>query len=419
MIAHRAFFEALQHGDERQRDWQATSAGLVVLRYLDSWTTQVWRGSQLRAERLGIGRMLRTLPEGDAEGAILAGVVAATAASGNRLTVRTKVVEGLLAYGHALRARAAWAIAVDVYLSAWALAVDTPMLRPGLAAAALLNVGVCLRLLGELADASTAYRGALTLAEGESDADARQEITLRARLGEALVTLDRGNLPKAERLLDEVLAEAAAPHLKDVRARASHDRAVVAWRRGHHDDAAAWAQQAWSLTTDPLQREQLVMDLALLLLTAGYRSSAREAYTLLYETARGPWTRWTAAVNLIEIETLERDEIGFARWVAAIAAVEPALPASLRAEYHYLVGLGHFRFGRPDLALIELERAVQIAAQRQLGELLIRTEAARDAVAAGRTALDPPPATSPSEAARALTTTFQTARGTAEFSPRR
>ena len=333
---------------------------------------------------------------------------------------RTRVAAALLAYGHALRARSAWALGAGVYDSAWQLAIAAPPLRPASAAIAILHVGICRRILGDLAGAAEAYETARTRAAEETDAQTREDLLLRARLGEALVTLDRGNLPEAERLLNAVLADATAPYLRDVRARASHDRAVVAWRRERREEAVAWAQQAWALATDPLQREQVLMDLAYLLLGAGFRPTAREAYTLLYETARGPWTRWTAAVNLIEIETLERREKAFARWAAVVEAVEPALPATLRGEYYYLLGLGHRAFGRPAAALTALQRAVQVAEQHRVGELLMRADSARAAVEAGQAAPAPPPAV-PSATARELTAAFHAARaatgGTRPASP--
>jgi tetratricopeptide (TPR) repeat protein len=417
-MPHAAFLEALQHG-EGTRDWLATRAGLVLVRFVSAWSESEWGLAQLAEEATATAEAIAALAPDDGERATLTAVLAAMRSEVDRARVPKArrgpeavalVADELLAYAHALKARSAWAIAAEVYGQVWeACAIARPLTPPPdappdlaeqqgetaggrraedtsyppAAPLAALHLAICQRMLGRATESAKSYATARASAKQCRDGKVGEYVELRARLGEALLTLDRGNLPAAERQIAAVLVDSASgAHLADVQARAWHDRAVVAFRRGRVDDAIAWAYRAWRLTTDALQREQILLDLATFLLAAGFRGVSRSANRLAYHTARGPWTRWSAAVNLIELATLDRQDAEFRRWVEQMRGV--AMPPTLEGEYHYYVALGWRAFGDPARAGAALDRATAVAERHRLGELLVRADGLRDTWGAGR-----------------------------------
>ena len=261
-LQHQAFFEALQH-DEGSRDWLAARAGLLVLRHVVAWSDADWDSAAIATEETGVTTAVGALPADDPERVALRGVLDAITAS--RPTIRDAETEGtaravepaadaLIAYGDALLARSAWALAADVYATVW----DTraaPASRfggdadprdagdpdgeidamPSVSAAsalAALNLAVCYRMLHRVTDAAVAYAAASAAAIHCRDPLVGEQVRLSVRLGDALITMDRGDLAGAERQLAELVVEtASAPHLADVHTRARQDQAVVAARR--------------------------------------------------------------------------------------------------------------------------------------------------------------------------------------------
>ena len=65
--------------------------------------------------------------------------------------------------------------------------------------------------------------------------------TLRARIGEAKVLAEKGNLPAADEMLESAAALAGEHSLGEVRSAATHDRSHVAILRGQYDVAVRFA----------------------------------------------------------------------------------------------------------------------------------------------------------------------------------
>ena len=122
------------------------------------------------------------------------------------------------------------------------------------------------------------------------------------------------------------------------------------------------------------ERERVLADLAIALFGAGYFDLARSADRLLVATVHEPYLRWLVTINLIEIATIQRDKAEFHRLAQSLRTV--VLPPILLANYHYYVGQGEAVFGRAERARQELERAVGLAEQHGLGEIIIKAEAA-------------------------------------------
>ena len=89
----------------------------------------------------------------------------------------------------------------------------------------------------------------------------------------------------AELRLVAIVGAATGLHLTEVRARAWHDLAGVAYRCGQMLAGIEYAYEAWQATEDAVERERVLITLASLLLNAGYPDVSRDANVLLAATA--------------------------------------------------------------------------------------------------------------------------------------
>lgn len=367
---YRAFFVTLGSVPEGADEWRAAFAGLVTLRYVDAWAESGFSGSSLEAERQAVESAVRAVPNDMPERQLLHHLVQASLREPEGSL--TSVAPLLMAYGRSLHQRSTWALAVAVYARVRAAGVLGTGTRHDemLGAAAALRSGACHRKLGDVKAAETEYRSALSLARKWDD----EHLALLARTGLAALDADRGNLPAADLQLARVIADAVSERTREVRGLAWHDRAHFAHRRGKVTEAIDYAYEAWSAIDDPLARERVLGDLAAIAISAGYRETARDANLVLLATAREPWVRWLATINLMEIATLDRREVDFTRLRRSLAGV--ALGPALQAEYLYYGALGDLAFQRRSPAIEALRRVVEIAELHQLGEVLFRAEAA-------------------------------------------
>lgn len=269
-LRHQAFFETLQHG-EGTRDWLAARAGLLVLRHVLARSDAEWEAGALAAEESSIATALEALPPDDPERARLSAVLAGFHSAGPRAGqspdarephALEPVADALIAYGDVLLTRSAWALAADVYATVWdtRAAPDTRFgggvdprdvedtaarsatidaaggegelqIAPASAMAAL-KLAICYRMMGRSAEASDAYAAARAAAIQCRDPGVGEYVRYRARLGDALMVLDGGNLAAAERQLADLGMEISSnPRLRDLLARVRHAQAVAAYRR--------------------------------------------------------------------------------------------------------------------------------------------------------------------------------------------
>ena len=385
-LRHRPFLQALAQVDPTSADWLAARAGLLLLRYVDAWSTGEWLPVQLLAERSAVSDAICAIPSGDQFRSLLAVLLERTAtewaisAGGEPYALPpsiARVATPLLAYAHALQFSSQWSLAADVYLTVWeacGLHAAKPSARPladaDCAMTAALRLGACYRTLGEADRAAAAYATALAMAQERGDI----RTVLRARLGEAKLIQERGNLPLADAAMAEVIRDANTSQLQDIRGWAFHDRSVVAQQRERFREAVEYGFEAWALERDPSERERVLGDLANALLGAGFIDLARSANRLLAASAHEALTRWCVLINLIEIATIDRDMREFDMLSKELRSV--VLPPRVLAAYHFYVGQGETVFGRPMRACTELKRALSIAEEHGLGEIVIKAEAA-------------------------------------------
>src|ERR671932_248928 len=274
---HLPYFEALAHMSESSAEWRATSAGLVTLRLFDSWVTDgtevvasdAWG---LRAVREVIG----AIEVGNSARALLTSVVDSMVAAP---TVRVSVVAPrLMAYARGLQFDGRWTLAADVYRPV--IAHSQPVEDADIVVAANMQLGACLRVLAEWHEAAIAYTTAGQIAALTGDVMS----VLRARLAEANLAMDRGNLPQAEAILDETIRGAAEAGQSHIRAMALQDRGIVAQDRGELDLAVRLGYEAVNSFCNQVGRDRAMVDLAVAFLQMGLRSAARDANLFLAAT---------------------------------------------------------------------------------------------------------------------------------------
>jgi tetratricopeptide (TPR) repeat protein len=249
------------------------------------------------------------------------------------------------------------------------------------AVTALLRRAYCERSLGELDAAAASYDAASRIAQRVDDLFG----VLRAQIGSAKIATARGNMPQAERLLDQAIVDASADEYQDVRAMALQDRATVAHLRGNFDLAVRFAYSALELTRDAINRDRLLADIAGSFYMLGVRSAARDAYVIIEATAQEQYQRWVAMINLMEIAATDGSATLFERYRKSLA--DAFLPPTLQAEYQLHVGTGYELLGEPGAARASLEHARALAENYGFHQVVFRSEEAlsRLAIASQRT----------------------------------
>ncbi len=364
-VQHLPFFEALAGLEESSSEWRATSAGLVTLRLVDDWMRYgmevVKSGSPaLRAVREVISAMESRSSTRTILTSIVDSMQTATTVQPSRVLPR------MLAYARSLQFDAQWALAIDVYRTVGMYA--DPVREADIVIAANMQMGSCYRTIGDVRAAATAFRAAGELAAATND----MVNVLRSRIQEAKLAIDRGNLPRAEVILDDVITQAEQHRLEDIHGMALHDRAVVAYQRKDFVTAAQFAFRALQDTRDSAARDRVLGDIAACFTELGLRGAARDAYLLVAATAQEQYVRWTAMMALMEIAALDGREPLFERYRRELAG--ESLPPNLAAYYQFYIGVGLHQFGRLEQARIALQRAVAISAEHQLNQLTIEAE---------------------------------------------
>lgn len=374
-LPHFVFFEALAEVEsEDTPEWRTISAGLLTLRFFDAWVLD--GPYTVRSDSWGLRLLRKRIEEistGDPIRALLGSILDAMSTKGQ---ARPAVVAPrLMAYARALQFEARWSLAADVYGSV--IQYADRMSDPDLVITAHMQLGSCLRVLAKWQEAVVVYAYAGMVAEGVGDV----MNVLRARIAEANLATDRGNLPLAEEILDDTIEQAQEPELIEVRSIALQDRATVAHRRGQYDTAIEMAYAAFGGMRDQTSRDRVLADIAAMFSEIGLYSAARDANLVLAATAQEQYTRWVATINLLEIAAIDQIEPAFELYRRELNDAD--LPASLSAHYHYYVALGYQRFDRPEDARMAFERAIAIASANNLNQIVISAEQGLESLRAG------------------------------------
>jgi len=364
-MRHLPFFTELAALEDGDPSWRSVSAGLVVLRLVDSWIEEgsaavAVDGWGIRSVEAAIEEMEEGLPARS----VLRSVV--TALKSSPPNDMRAIAPRLLAYGRSLDLDAKWSLAADVYETV--IAHVHPVEESDVAITAHLRLAMVLRHLGELDRSSSTYEAVRVLAQTTGDLVG----ALRAEVGCARISTLRGNLPSAETTLDGVIRQAAKHGLTDVHAHALHERADVAYLRGQYDVAVRFSYEALENETDPNNRDRLLADIAASFYMLGARSAARDAYLILEATCREQYLRWIAEINLMEIASVDGSSTLFERYRRSLMRAD--LAVNLQAQLHLHVGEGYARLGDLNAASEALLAAKDIATRFDFNQILFAVE---------------------------------------------
>jgi tetratricopeptide (TPR) repeat protein len=375
-VRHFPFFTELASLDEGDRAWRAVSAGLVALRLVDAWIEE--GSAVIAADGWGVRSVeaaIEEMPEGLPARAILGSILGALKESrGGDLH---SIAPRLMAYARSLDLDAKWALAADVYETV--IAHAHPVEESDVVITAHLRLAFCQRNLGALDDATASYATASAIANDSDDMFG----ILRAQIGAAKIAIERGNMPSAERLLDDVIVRASQREdLTDVHAMALQDRAGVAFFRGRYDAAEKLAYQSLELTRDQVDRDRLLSDIALAFSKLGVHSAARDAYLIVEATAQEQYSRWAASMNLMELAAREGAMPVFERYRRSLMTMP--FPPAQRAQYHMQTAEGYEALSEYEAAAHAGHRAREIAEQFGFHQVVFEAEALVRRVAQGQ-----------------------------------
>lgn len=367
MLRHLAFFEELGRMDEHDASWRAVSAGLVTMRLVDAWIADGPSVSRVdawgvSAVREAIAQVSETTPIRRILSSIVDVMVASTAVDLHAMVPR------LMAYAQSLEYEAKWHLAADVY--ATIIAHAHPREDSDLAIAAHLQLAFCLRTVGDLDEASETYEQATRLASSVGDLIG----VLRGRLGDAKIAVARGNLPEAEMIVTETMERAEANGLVNIRARALGDRVTIAGLRGQHDNVIRYAYEAVETATDPRDKDRNLTNIATAFRHLGLTDVARDAYLILVATAQEQYVRWAAGLNLMELCAADGSELQFDKYRRDYESAD--FTPFLRVMYLLHVGRGYHALSQPKAGIPYLEKAIDLARNHGLNQLLFEAEQA-------------------------------------------
>jgi len=367
MLRHFAFFEELGRIDENDPAWRSVTAGLVLMRLVDEWI-DVGPGAarpdawSVSAVREAVAEVSETTPLRRILTGILDTMVASPTVDTHALSPR------LMAYGQTLEYDAKWSLAVDVYRTI--VAHTDPVEDADLAISAFIQLGFCLRTMGELDQAAVAYEHASEVAQAAGDMIG----VLRGRLGDVKIAVARGNMPYAESILDETIARAQSNGLNDICGNALRERAYVAGLRGQHDLAVRYAYDALELTVSPRDRDRTLGNIATGFRYLGLADVARDAYLVLATTAQEQYVRWLSELNLMELAAEQGLELQFDKYRRDLESAD--FTPMLRITYLLHVGRGYHSLGAADTGIPYLERAIELASKHKLNQVLFEAEGA-------------------------------------------
>jgi len=389
MIRHQAYFDTLGMLKEDSASWRSVFAGLSVLRLVDSYVED--RASidpSNWAQLHNVRAAIEDVGEGDPVRAVL---IAVLEEATNRATIDEVVCTSLLAYGRVLTYEANWSLATDVYATVAKIA--RPNKNPGLAIEANVAVGGSARRDGDWETSARAYSQAAYIADTVGD---RRGI-LKVQLGIAHTYMARGNLPQAQTILEDVIVQSADERMTEIHAEALHSRAALAQRKGEFAEGIKLAYDALNLTTNPLDRDLVLEDLAALFTEIGLRDAARDTHLVVAATTQSRHVRATATVNLMELASIDQMPEAFDAYARELANIP--LGPWLRSHYLLFLGEGMNRLGRTDAAKEALHEAIAFADANQLHQVSFQAQTAMSAVKASQKTKEftPPPAWLPEE----------------------
>jgi hypothetical protein len=378
-LPHLAYLEVLAQCAEESPRWHSVTAGYAVLQLFEAWAGI--DGGEVRPSLMELRRVRKRLgavPESDPIRRCLTQLVDviehATPGPDERVLRGMEVGRVLAAYGKLLQYEASWSLSRDVYetLVDYAQCIDDEerMLD------SMLMVGFSLRMLAQFDDARDAYGH---LRETAALLGSEQYLLL-SELGFAKIAFERGNLPAAAGMLDQIITEAREEEHVGIRAKALMDRARVAHHLGDLASATILGHQALVHSRDPMERDRILINISVTLMELGLWEQSRDGNLVLIATAQEAVVRWMAQINLMQLAYLERREPMFEHYRREIAGVD--LPPYLEVVYWETSAHGFRIFGRVPESTRAFQRMLAVAERHELNEFVLKAEQALEDVAA-------------------------------------
>ena len=361
-LKHLAFFEVLAEAAEDSREAKLATAGLLSLRMIDHWVLAgpaivEPESVSVRSVRLAI----MALPSNEPVREALLSVV--NTMQMLRHVVLVPVLPRVFAYAQLLeRHHGAMKLAADAYETVVRLAdleFDADLIMDS-----YLNLAICQRKTGSLESAVESSTALIGLAKRRKD----RPRTLRARISLAHVAMMRGDLAGADAEFLAIATEAQKHNMTREYAMSTHNRAVVASRKQQPGRAVVLAYAALKNTSDPVDRDRVLGDLAAFLIPLGRYDAALDALRVLEVTASSEEPRVFARINMVVIAALTNSREVFE---AASAALDGA-DIAVEARVGLLVETARCRllFNEPAAAADALTAAERICVQHDLTALM-------------------------------------------------
>jgi tetratricopeptide (TPR) repeat protein len=389
MIRHQVYFDTLGSMREDTPSWRSVFSGLSVLRLVDSY---VDNGASIDPANWAQLHNVRAAIEKVSEGSPIRSVlVTVLEEATKRATIDEVVCSSLLAYGQALVYEASWGLATDVFSTVARIA--KPEKNPRLAIEAQVAIGGSARRNGDWETSGRAYSQAAYIADTVGD----RQAMLTVQVGIANTYMAKGNLPRAQSILEDVIVQAGDERMSEVEATALHSRAALAQRKGDCLEGIKLGSQALALTVNPLDRDLVLEDIGAMFAEIGLRDAARDTHLVLAATSQSAHVRQVATINLMELAALDAMPDAFDSYARELS-VAPLAPW-LRANYLLLLGQGMDRLGRREIAEESLTEAISFAEANQIHQISFQAQAALSALksAAPATAPAVPPSWVPDE----------------------
>jgi hypothetical protein len=364
-LKHLAFFEAVGESEANSSKAHAATAGLLMMRLIDHW---ILAGPVMVEPESVSVRSVRNaimqLETRDPSREILLGLI------NTMQTVREvdmqPVLPRLFAYAGCLEKRAELTLAADVYATIARLGEEE--FDGDLLIDSFIRLGACQRQIGVLADAEASYVTAGKIAKRRKDT----RRVFRSQIGIGLLTGARGNLPKADDLLAQVVVECELMGCAEEHARALHARSVVAQQRGDLGRSVCLAYDALQRTSAPSERDLILADIGGFLIVMRRFDAARDALMILEATAATELPRLQARVNLVVLAARAGDRDLFTHSRARLENV--TLQPAVKVNYLIESARGFRAFGESDRAEVLLNDARDLASEHGFNRSIFEIE---------------------------------------------
>jgi tetratricopeptide (TPR) repeat protein len=311
-------------------------------------------------------KFLEDLPPDEAEVAHLLGIVEAV---NSDPTHRDAVLRmALVAFAYFLEHEARLEEALDVLtLTGRTYKTEIPLVD---AATMSLFVARLNRMLARWDRANQAY--ALAEVAGQNGRDL--STVMLARIGRANVLRGQGNLPTARLQLEEVIAQANSPELREVHGRAWSELSLVLANQGFVLESLTAKYQALLSLRDELLRTRVLGDLGISLRELGAYDAARQCFEMVLAANPSFVIRANTCIEMMEMESALGNRLAFERFRQEAKLCEDRMPPSMAVDYRYRVGIGFARFGKDTRSRAMLREALGIAEGNQLNEWYFRVD---------------------------------------------